>query len=236
MDEETFRRAKRFDRPAVEAMLSEFYPFVTRVTLALTGRQDVGVGVARYVMKRSLHVLPKWQHAGDPPRWFGHHAIISTRRANRHKAYLGADTLGGPKPQPKYMAFIVALRDLPHQQREALILHDCERLDLRATAVAMDCSTDAASNHLDAARQQLRLIAGPDYERLAAALKRTYATLTPPEELRLPSVRRYVNRHLWPRRIKKFLTLLIVLAVLVGIYWALSHFGLIPDRYRITGR
>lgn len=234
MNEELLHRAKRSDRTAVEATLSEFYPLVTRLTLALTGRLDVGSGVAKYVMKRSLHVLPKWQHAGDPLRWYSHHAIISTRRASRRKMHLGADTLGGPKPQPKYMAFVAAVRDLPYQQREALILQDCEGLDLRQTAVAMDCSTEAARNHLEAARQQLRLIAGPDYDRLAAALKRTYAGLTPSEDLRLPAVRRYVGRHLWPRRIKRTLILLILLAFVIGVYWALSRFGLLPERYRIV--
>lgn len=232
MDEETFQQARRFDRDAVESMLSTYYPLVTRLTLALTGRVDVGSGVARYVMKRSLHVLPKWAHAGDPLRWYSHHAIISTRRAAKRKLYLGADTLGGPKPQPKYMAFVVALRDLPYQQREALVLQDCEGLDLRQTAVAMDCSTEAARNHLEAGRQQLRLIAGADYDRLAAALKRTYDGLTPPEELRIPAARKYVSRYLWPRRVKKILILLILLGLLAAVYWGLSRFGLLPERFR----
>jgi DNA-directed RNA polymerase specialized sigma24 family protein len=234
MDEETFRRAKRFDPIAVEAMLAEYYPTITRVTLALTGRQDVGSGVVRYVMKRSLASLPKWQHAGDPPRWFTHHTIISTRRASRHKADLRTDTLRGPQPQPKYMAFVTALRDLQSQQREALILHDCEGFDLRQTAVAMDCSTEAAGNHLNAARQQLKLIAGADYERLSGALKRTYAGLTPADEIQLPTIRRHIRRHLWPRRIKKALKVLTLLAVLLALYYAASKFGLVPDPYRIT--
>jgi DNA-directed RNA polymerase specialized sigma24 family protein len=234
MDEETFRRARQFDRDAVEAMLSEFYPLVSRVTLALVGREDVGGGVVRYVMKRSLHVLPKWAHAGDPLRWYSHHAIISTRRASRHRAHPGSDTLGGPQPQPKYMAYVRALRDLPYQQREALVLHDCEGLDLRQTAVAMDCSTEAAGNHLTAGREQMRMIAGPDYERLAAALKRTYQGLTPPEELRIPSVRKYIRRYLWPRRIKRLIAVVVIVGVLAGIYWVACKLGLIPERFRMV--
>ena len=234
MDEELFQRARRRDRQAVEAMLSEFYPLVSRVTLALTGRADVGSGVVRYVMKRSLAVLPKWQHAGDPLRWYSHHTVISTRRAAKHQPTLNNDTLRGRQPQAKYMAFVTALRDLQVQQREALILHDCEGLDLRQTAVAMDCSTEAAGNHLQAARQQLGLIAGPDFEKLSAALKRTYQGLTPPEDLRLPAVRRQVGRYFWPRRVKKALKVLVLLAVLVALYWAASTFGLIPEPYRIA--
>ena len=233
MDEQTFQRAKAFDRDAVEAMLSEFYPLVSRVTLALVGRQDVGGGVVRYVMKRSLNVMHKWAHAGDPLRWYSHHAIISTRRASKHRARPETDTLGGPQPQPKYMAYVRALRDLPYQQREAVVLHDCEGLDLRQTAVAMDCSTEAAGNHLAAGREQLKLIAGPDYDRLSAALKRTYANLTPPEELRIPSVRKYIRRYLWPRRIKRAIKALAILAILVGLYWGACRLGVVPDRYRM---
>lgn len=234
MDEDTFQRAKRMERTAAEALLEEYYPFVWRVTLALVGRDDIGTGVARYVMKRSLRVLPRWAYAADAQRWYGHHTIISTRRSAKHKAKLATDTLRGPQPQPKYMAFVTSLRELSVQQREALILHDCEGLDLRRTAVAMDCSTEAAGNHLEAARRQLMLIAGPDYERLSEALRRTYQGLTPSEELRLPAVRSMVGRHLWPRRIRRAMTVILALGVLASIYWGLSRLGIVPERFRMV--
>ncbi|HZZ43518.1 MAG TPA: sigma factor-like helix-turn-helix DNA-binding protein [Tepidisphaeraceae bacterium] len=233
MDEETFRRVKRFDRGAVEGMLLEYYPFVSRVILALVGREDVAGGVVRYVMRRSLKMLPKWEHGGDPGRWYGHHAVISARRAAGHGVDAKRDTLGGPKPQAKYMAFVRALRDLPFQQREALVLHDCEGLDLRQTAVAMDCSTQAAGNHLEAGKRQLQLIAGRDFEGLMAAMKRTYAGLAPAEELRVPMTRKYMRRYLWPKRIRRVVMILLILVIAAGLYFGAVKMGWMPERYRI---
>jgi DNA-directed RNA polymerase specialized sigma24 family protein len=214
MDDDTLRRAKKFDQSAIESMLAEHYPLVTRLTLALTGRQDTGTGIINYLMRRSLQQMARWEHADDATRWFSHHTILSARRATGHKAEAKHDTLRGPSPQPKYTAFLRALRELPQQQVEAFVLHDCEALDLRSTAVAMDCSTTAASTHLTAARQALQLISGEDYPVLAAAFRRTYEGLAPAEELRLPSVRKHVRRHLWPKRIRRIIILVVVVATI----------------------
>lgn len=230
MDEETLRRARKADRAAAEAVLGEYYPFVCRATLALTGRADVGNGIIRYVMRQSLRVLPKWERDGEPQRWFSHHTILTARRAARHKPDMKHDTLRGPAPQAKYLAYVRAVRELPPQQMEALVLHDFEGLDLRQTAVAMDCSTAAASNHLQAAQQALKLMAGPDHAALSAAMKRTYQGLAPAEELRLPAVKRYVGRHLWPRRVKRVVFLLVVVGVLAAGYWTAARFGFVPQR------
>ncbi len=221
MDDDTLRRAKRFDRSAIESLLAEYYPLVTRLTLALTGRQDTGTGIINYLMRLSLQQMSKWEHADDATRWFTHHTILSVRRA-AHKPEVKYDTLRGPNPQPKYTAFLRALRELPQQQIEALALHDCEGLELRATAVAMDCSTTAAGTHLQAARQALQLIAGEDYPALAVALRRTYEGLAPPEELRLPSIRKHVRRHLWPKRVRRIIILLLLVAIGVAAYYLLK--------------
>jgi DNA-directed RNA polymerase specialized sigma24 family protein len=230
MDDDTLRRANKFDQSAIESMLAEYYPLVTRLTLALTGRRDTGTGIINYLMRRSLQQMAKWEHADDATRWFTHHTILSARRAAGHKAEPKHDTLRGPNPQPKYTAFLRALRDLPQQQIEALVLHDCEALDLRSTAVAMDCSTTAASTHLSAARQALQLIAREDYPALAVALRRTYEGLAPAEALRLPSIRKHVRRHLWPRRLRRVAILLILAAI------AYAAYRYVPRSWIPTGR
>ena len=66
--------------------------------------------------------------------------------------------------------FIRALRALPMQQREAFILMHGEKLDVRAIAVAMDCSVLAAGNHLNEATDRLRHLAGSKLESHASRL------------------------------------------------------------------
>jgi len=81
--------------------------------------------------------------------------------------------------QKRLVAFVSALRQLETQQREAFLLHHCERLNARYSALAMDCSTEAADNHLKAADQSLRLVAGADFDALAKKLADAYAHLAP---------------------------------------------------------
>ena len=87
------------------------------------------------------------------------------------------------------------------QQREAFILHYGERQNSRYLAVAMDCSTEAAANHLKAATDSLRAIAGPEFGPFTAQLAHCYTRLTPSEQLVLPSIKSVVRRYVWPRRI-----------------------------------
>src|SRR4051812_35090482 len=157
VDDELLDRARRFDRAAIEAIFAENYPAVSRIAMGLSGRTDVGMGVTRFVIKRALHALPSWKDEDAPQRWFLHHTIITTRRAAKHQPDKTNDTLiADPRAAaPEYVAFIRALRSLPFQQREAFLLHHGERLNERWSAVTMDCSVIAASNHLNAATATL---------------------------------------------------------------------------------
>src|SRR5436190_20123545 len=163
-DDEILKRARKYDRSAVEALLATYYPIVYRIAYSLTGREDVGRGVVRFVFNQSLKVLPKWDRDGAPQRWFTHHTVLTTRRADRYEPEPAKDVLVKPfgKPPADYVAFIRALRALPQQQREAFLLTQGEGFDLRALAVAMDCSTEAAGNHLKAATDMLRTISGAE--------------------------------------------------------------------------
>src|SRR4051794_34687409 len=206
-DEETLARARRLDRPAVESIFAENYSQMVRMAMALSGRVDVGTGVVRFVVKQALHALPNWKDTDAPQRWFLHHTILTTRRAAKHQPDATNDTLiaDPTNASPEYIAFLRALRGLPFQQREAFILHHGERLNERWSAVSMDCSVIAASNHLTAATATLMPIAGANFGAFVEAIARVYGKLAPAEELMVPKLKQTIAHHLWPRRIARLM-------------------------------
>lgn len=227
LDDDLFLQAQRYDRDALEKFLTILYLPVQRMAYGLSGRDDVGRGVVRFMMKQGLSHLSLWRDAAMAQRWFYHHTILTTRRAARHQPTPKQEVLlqGPQKPDPAYEAYIRVLRGLPYQQREAFILHHGEKLDLRQIAIAMDCSTHAAQLHLQAAKDVLAPLAGDAFAALTDRLAQAYQRLTPaPDLIRLP-IQRYVARSLWPRRIKRILATLLLLAALIAGYYLWHRYG-----------
>jgi DNA-directed RNA polymerase specialized sigma24 family protein len=219
-------RARNLKPSAVAEVLTEHYAPVHRLAHGLCGRPDVARGVVRYVMGRSIARLPSWDDEIDPENWFHHFTVLATRRARagrgRPDPKGGEDALLGDAagmPEPAYVAFLTALRNLPEQQQEAFILHHGERVGLRSLSLSMDCSTEAANNHLKAATEALQLVAGDRFDAFTTRLSAAYRRLTPTEELALPLVNRVIRRRVWPRRIARWLGRLLVVAILGAVAW-----------------
>ena len=151
IDDDLLFRAQGGDRRAAERMLSEIYPAVCRMAYGLSGREDVGRGIVRFIATQAVRQLGKWRDAAAAERWFYHHTVLTGRRAVRHRPDAMGDTLLGEAADAPYVAFLRALRSLPQQQSEAFILNHGEHLNTRYLAIAMDCSTHAAEMHLGAA-------------------------------------------------------------------------------------
>lgn len=215
-------RARDGQKEAVEQVLLEYYPTVHRMAYALSGREDTGRGIVRYVMWQATKALPKWTVEGMPQRWFYHHTVLVWRRTIRHQPQVQQDTLVGTVQDPPaaYLAFIRALRQLPMQQREAFILHHGEHFDERTLAVAMDCSREAAANHLQAAVAHLKAVSGEYFAALVNGMDQAYAHLVPTEEIILSHVRRTARRRRWQRGIVRSFKAMVILAILGAIAYA----------------
>src|SRR3954470_18169144 len=118
---EVFARARKLHRGALEDLFQAVYPSTLRIARGLCGREDVAEGVVRFVMVRAFAVLPKWRDETAAERWFLHHTVLTARRAEGHAPNHRNDLLavGG---DARYAAFVRALRALPQQQREAVVL------------------------------------------------------------------------------------------------------------------
>jgi DNA-directed RNA polymerase specialized sigma24 family protein len=218
-----FTRAQKLKRPAVEALFASVYPAVLRIARGLSGRIDVADGVVRFVMLRAPTMLPRWRDATAAERWFLHHTLLTARRAAAHEPTAKNDLLAADA-DPRYAAFVRAIRQLPIQQREAVILHLGERFNPRFLGVAMDCSTEAAQNHLDAATTTLRGIAGNDFAPLADRLATAYARLGPAADDVAPAAGRWAGKALRPHRFRRFvrrvvIAIILALLVLAGWQW-----------------
>jgi DNA-directed RNA polymerase specialized sigma24 family protein len=224
VDAEVLRRARKGNVRAAIDVLGNCYPQVYRIAYGLSGRDDVGRGVVRFIMRRGLRLLPTWHDDGDPDRWCQHHTVLTTRRAARHQPDVAHDTLvrGAQTDNAYYAAFVRAIRALPPQQREAFILHHGEQFDVRALGIAMDCSQDAAGQHLKEATRSLSTLGGDYFATFTAQLAHTYKALTPSEELVLTNITWDAKKYLWPRRVWRWIKLFLmalIIALIVLFVW-----------------
>jgi DNA-directed RNA polymerase specialized sigma24 family protein len=233
VSEELLDRARDLDPVATESLLSDVYPSVRRIALALVADDGAARAVARGVLDRGLRVLPGWRSGATPENWFYHHTVLAARevatvRPPRSAADGNQDPLVARASfaDPAYTAFVRAVRGLPEQQAEAYLLYHGERLNERLLGVAMDCSAAAAANHLQAATDALTAMSGGDLTRCTAILAKAYVALAPDASeatvLIRPSVRRARRRRRFRTIVRAFLALVLV-ALLAYLGWAAWH-------------
>jgi hypothetical protein len=140
-------------------------------------------------------------------------------RDARHAPNVRDDLLAQHDHEPAWLAFVRAVRQLPRQQLEAVLLHYGEHLNDRYLGVAMDCSADAAHAHLDAARATLRDLGPANFDPATQKLAAAHVRLGPaaadvPAEARL-----WAARALRPRRLRRLITWLAALTALAAAAW-----------------
>jgi DNA-directed RNA polymerase specialized sigma24 family protein len=212
--------ARKSRESALGALLEAYWAVVTRLALGLCGDPARAHRVVDRVMTQALRNLPKWRDETAADRWFYHHTVLESRAGPEHPASADALLPAGQVQLTEYVAFVKALRGLPRQQQEAIVLNHGEHLNPRYLAVAMDCSTEAAANHLRIATVQLQAMTGERSGAMLEEMARVYHTLAPAAETVRPQVRQRVRRFLLPRRVRRWIMWIIVAAAV----WAVWHF------------
>jgi DNA-directed RNA polymerase specialized sigma24 family protein len=217
---DTLARARKLRTSAVTELLADRYPLVHRLAHGLLGRVEPARRLVYAVMGRSIRYIPAWKDPTQAEHWFARYTILMARRTKsppdgRQDLFLE----DGKLVDAGYQAFIRALRSLPAQQQEAIVLHYCENEETRGVAVAMDCSKDAAATHLQAAQTQLQTVAGELFDRFVKRLAAFYQALTPSEQLILPNVHYIVRTRIWPRKLARAIAWLMLLGVIGAAVW-----------------
>ena len=217
--------ARNYRASAVRSLLESYYPTVYRIASALCGNQHTAGEVIYRVMSRAIPAIPKWRDDSAADRWFYHYTVLETRRYEAIASDLDPLIAADP-PNPEYSAFILALRAMPAQHREAIILSHGEHLNPRYLGVAMDCSAEAAANHLRAATIYLQSITGGQITPMLEIFSKCYHRLDLSPQTARPMIQQRINRFLFPRRLKRCLLLLIITAAIAAGLW--RFFPLIP--------
>src|SRR5438093_1633321 len=110
VDADLVESARKLKTHAVSRLLQSEATSVYRIAYALSGRWDVGRGIARFVLNRSVRMMPKWKPEDDPGNWYHRFTILVSRRAARHQPRPGSDVLVEQALQPDaaYIAFLAA--------------------------------------------------------------------------------------------------------------------------------
>lgn len=211
--------ARKYRESAVVELLEGYYPLVHRMAYALCGDAAIARRLVDTVFRRALGILPRWRDDSAADRWFYRHTVQESRRYEADRR--GQETLvdAGPRGE-EFVAFVRALRGLPSQQCEAVLLTHGEHLNPRYLGVAMDCSAEAAANHLRAGTQQLQALSSQNYAALIETLSRAYRQLAPPPDTARPEIRRHLSTFLRPRIVRRWIVRILLLSVLLGaIVW-----------------
>jgi DNA-directed RNA polymerase specialized sigma24 family protein len=191
---------------AEEAVLREYYPMAYRVAVGLCGTPEAARLLLPSLAQRGVKALPRWRDNADAHRWFLHHTVLATRDLAVARGSVDNDTLVPPGgvAGPGYTVFIATLRGLNFQQREAFLLHFGEDQDTRGVAIAMDCSTEAAKNHLLAATSAIiaNVSGRPEFDACVQNLRTVWQSLTPAMRDVVADTRRLVRGSVWRKRLQ----------------------------------
>lgn len=194
LSEELVEDARAGKTDALATVIIACYPALCRIAIAVAGDAKRGLDLVEELVRGSLVASEGWNEPTAPWRWFLHHAILNLRRLPPSP---GPDPLVqySADKQVPFVAFVAALRKLPPQQQEAFILRHGERMAERELAIAMDCSVTAAVNHMLAAQNALKLVAGNEIDQRMAEFRTAYDNLSPDPE----TVKQYVTARVQAR-------------------------------------
>src|SRR3954463_8333001 len=85
VDADVLTAARELRPRAVTEVLRDNAQHVYRIAYALAGRWDVGRGIARFVLNRSVKMMPRWKPEDDPANWYHRFTIMTSRRSLHHR-------------------------------------------------------------------------------------------------------------------------------------------------------
>jgi RNA polymerase sigma-70 factor, ECF subfamily len=165
-DDALIAAAQAGDRRAIDALLARYEERIYRFGLRMCGDEESAREVLQETMLAAFRNLPGFRGQAALSTWLYQIArsfCIKERRGARPTSELGAD-LPDRAPAPDLQvearqigqALAAAIRELPSEQREVLVLRDVEGLSAQEAADVVGIEVGALKSRLHRARMALR--------------------------------------------------------------------------------
>ena len=160
------------------ARVQELIPRLRRYARALTGERSAADDLVQDTLERAWSKLHLWRHGSDLRAWLFtimHNVYVNQLRARGAAMSVALDDEIAESPvRATQMDMLevrdidAALRRLPAEQREILLLVGLERLSYQETATTLGIPIGTVMSRLSRARERLRVLLG---EPTGASLK-----------------------------------------------------------------
>lgn len=143
----------------------EHIPRLRRYARALTGDRHAVDDLVQDTLERAVNKLHLWRPGSDMRAWLFsimHNVFINQKRSPRHEVEVVLEDLPDVAVQATPFDRIAlaevenALRDIPSEQREVLLLVAVEQMSYEETAEALAIPIGTVMSRLSRARQRLR--------------------------------------------------------------------------------
>jgi RNA polymerase sigma-70 factor, ECF subfamily len=150
-----------------ERLVDEHYQEVYRLALRLLRDREAAVDLTQEVFYRAIRALPGFRGASAPRTWLYRITLNESRRPRRWARSIGLDKLAA-RADPAARTDDAAIADLdaqrlraliarlPLRQREAIVLHYLQDLDIKEIATLLDAPENTVKTWLFRGRARLR--------------------------------------------------------------------------------
>jgi RNA polymerase sigma-70 factor (ECF subfamily) len=122
---------------SVEALFDEHWLTAWRAAYAVTGRRDLADDAAQDAFLNAIRSLSHYDRSKPFGPWIAKIAVNRARdllRAERRRGATSLDHELETRPQAKVSGLLLAVADLPQEQREAVVLHHVLGFSLKEVA------------------------------------------------------------------------------------------------------
>ncbi|MDB5290630.1 MAG: polymerase sigma factor RpoE [Phycisphaerales bacterium] len=171
MDDQTIAAARRGNREAQARLLRELQDPWYRLTLSLLRDPERAMDATQESALRFLRQLPGFRGDSQLRTWalgIAINVVREIRRSHRPAVELETESYlaraSDWEPSPEWSAELAerrdclhaSLADLPHRQREAVVLRFFEEMSVEQTAVAMNCAVGTVKATVHQALRTMR--------------------------------------------------------------------------------
>jgi len=154
-----------------DRLVDEHYQDVYRLALRLLRDRDAAIDLTQEVFYRAIRGLPQFRGASAPRTWLYRITLNEARRPRRWASVVGIEVLAR-RPDPGAGTDEAAFADLdarrlhtlitrlPRGQREAIVLHYLQGLDVKEIAALLDAPENTVKTWLFRGRARLRELWG----------------------------------------------------------------------------